>query len=157
MNKGIIGFLKVSLGTALAVLVLYFVFENIDWTKFWERAKYVNYFWVIISVILSLFTYVTRAYRWNILLEPLGYDLKTFRTTLAVLIGYLANMVLPRLGEITRCGVLNRNDKIPMPALLGSVITERIIDVMTLLVLIMVSLIVESDRLFTFLNSDDET
>ncbi len=153
MPKKVIAFLQVFIGTGVAVLLLYYVFRNIEWDDFWNRAQDANYTWVIASVILSLVAYSTRAYRWNILLEPLGYNLKTYRTTLAVLIGYLANMVLPRLGEITRCGVLNRNDKVPVSIGLGSVVTERIIDVITLLILILISLIVESERLITFLSS----
>ncbi|MEO9482324.1 MAG: lysylphosphatidylglycerol synthase transmembrane domain-containing protein [Ekhidna sp.] len=151
MSKRLLNFLKVSISIGLAALLLYLVFRNVEWVEFWERAQSVDYTWVIVSIFLSIVAYVARAYRWNILLEPLGYNLKTSRTTLAVLIGYLANLALPRLGEITRCGVLNRNDKVAIPAALGSVVTERVIDALTLLILILISLIVESERLFTFL------
>jgi glycosyltransferase 2 family protein len=153
MSKGIISFLKVTISIGVAGLLLYLVFRNVDWIDFWEQAKTVDYTWVIISILLSIVGYVARAYRWNILLEPLGYNLKTSRTTLAVLIGYLANLALPRLGEITRCGVLHRNDKVPVSIALGSVVTERIMDVLVLLLLIGVSLISESERLFSFLGT----
>lgn len=153
MSKNLIQFLKVLISVGIAALLLYLVFRNVEWIDFWERAKSVDYTWVVISILLSIVAYVARAYRWNILLEPLGYDLKTSRTTIAVLIGYLANLALPRLGEITRCGVLNRNDKVAVPAALGSVVTERIIDVLTLFVLILISLISESERLYKFLSS----
>lgn len=153
MSKKFITLFKVLVSVALAVALLYLVFRNIDWIEFWDRARSVDYNWVILSILLSIIAYVARAYRWNILLEPLGYNLKTSRTTLAVLIGYLANLALPRLGEVTRCGVLKRNDNVEVPAALGSVVTERIIDVLTLLLLILVSLIVESDRLLKFLSS----
>ncbi len=153
MSKNIAVFLKVLVGSGLALILLYFVFRNVEWEEFWKRAKEADYTWVIISILLSLVAYLSRAYRWNILLEPLGYKLKTSRTVLAVMIGYLANMALPRLGEITRCGVLNRNEKVSVPEAIGSVVTERIFDVLTLLILILISLIMESDRLFTFLSS----
>ncbi|MEP1035343.1 lysylphosphatidylglycerol synthase transmembrane domain-containing protein [Ekhidna sp.] len=153
MSKSLINFLKVLVSIGLAGILLYVVFRNVAWEEFWQRAKSVDYTWVVVSILLSIIAYVARAYRWNILLEPLGYNLKTSRTTLAVLIGYLANLALPRLGEITRCGVLNRNDKVAIPAALGSVVTERIIDVVTLLILILVSLMVESARLMAFLDS----
>lgn len=153
MSKSVFNFLKILISVGLAALLMYLAFRNVEWIEFWEQAKSVDYTWVIISIVLSIVAYVARAYRWNILLEPLGYDLKTSRTTLAVLIGYLANLALPRLGEITRCGVLNRNDKVAIPAALGSVVTERIIDFLSLLILIFVSLIVESERLLTFLGT----
>ncbi len=153
MSKSLINFLKILISVGLAGGLLYLVFKNIEWAEFWERANSVDYTWVIISILLSIVAYLARAYRWNILLEPLGYKLKTSRTTLAVLIGYLANLALPRLGEITRCGVLNRNDKVAVPSALGSVVTERLVDFITLLVLILISLAIESDRLITFLKS----
>lgn len=153
MPKNLITLLKVLTSVGLAALLLFLVFRNIEWATFWERAKSVNYSWVLLSIALSMVAYLARAYRWNILLEPLGYDLKTSRTTLAVLIGYLANLALPRLGEITRCAVLKRNDNVTMPLALGSVVTERIIDVVTLFVLILLSLTLESNRLITFLET----
>ncbi len=153
MSKAVLSLLKILISIGLAGLLLYLVFRNIEWIEFWERAKSVDYTWVIVSILLSIVAYVARAYRWNILLEPLGYNLKTSRTTLAVLIGYMANLALPRLGEITRCGVLRRNDQVAVPAALGSVVTERIIDFITLMILILISLIIESERLFKFLQT----
>ncbi|MEQ9465999.1 MAG: lysylphosphatidylglycerol synthase transmembrane domain-containing protein [Ekhidna sp.] len=153
MSKILISSLKILISVGLAGGLMYLVFRNVEWVEFWERAKTVDYTWVIASILLSIVAYVARAYRWNILLEPLGYNLKTSRTLLAVSIGYLANLALPRLGEITRCGVLHRNDKVAVPAALGSVVTERIIDVITLLLLILVSLVVESGRLLNFLKT----
>ena len=153
MSQKVVVFLKVFVGIALALTLLYIVFRNVEWAEFWERAKGADYSWVILSILLSFVSYASRAYRWNLLLEPLGYNLKTSRTTLAVLIGYLANMALPRLGEITRCGVLNRNDRVPIPEAIGSVVSERIVDVITLLFLILISLVIESDRLLQFLET----
>lgn len=153
MSKGILSFIKIAFSIGIAGVLLYHVFKTIEWGEFWEQAMSVDYTWVIVSIVLSIVAYVARAYRWNILLQPLGYNLKTSRTTLAVLIGYLANLALPRLGEITRCGVLNRNDKVPVSTALGSVVTERIMDMVVLLLLILFSLISESSRLASFLQA----
>ncbi|MEP5614254.1 MAG: lysylphosphatidylglycerol synthase transmembrane domain-containing protein [Cyclobacteriaceae bacterium] len=151
MKRNILTILKVLVSVGLAAFLLFLVFRNIEWIDFWQKAAAVDYSWVVASVILSIIPYVARAYRWNILLKPLGHNLKTSRTTVAVLIGYLANLALPRLGEITRCGVLNRNDKVPVPDALGTVIVERLIDVLTLLVLMGLSLFIEYERLMKFL------
>ena len=145
--------LQVLLSIAVALFLLYLVFKNIAWADFWAKALSVDYTWVLISIGLSVIAYYARAYRWNILLEPLGYDLKASRTTLAVLIGYLANLALPRLGEITRCGILNRNENVPLPSSFGTVVSERIIDMITLLILIATCFLIEYDLLTTFLNS----
>lgn len=153
MFKRFSSLFKLLISIGLAAFLLFLVFRNVEWAEFWERARRVNYWWVVLSILLSFVAYAARAYRWNILLRPLGYDLKTSRTTLAVLVGYLANLAIPRMGEITRCGVLQRNDNVPLSAGLGSVVSERIIDMITLLFLILVSLTLESDRLISFLNS----
>ncbi len=71
---------------------------------------------------------------------------------LAVLVGYLANLALPRLGEFARCGVLNRNDRVPVATALGTVVVDRLTDVAALFVLIVASLFIESERLIAFLS-----
>ena len=77
--------LKVAIGILLAVLLLVFVFRNVDWEEFWSKAQITDLSWVIYSILLSVVAYLARAYRWNILLEPLGFqELSTYRTTLAV-------------------------------------------------------------------------
>lgn len=151
MSKKVLGVAKVLVSILLAAFLLYLVFKNIDWVEFWEKAKTVELSWVFGSVAISLIAFFARAYRWNILLEPLGYKLKTGRTTVAVMIGYLANLAIPRLGEITRCGVLNRNDKVTMAHGFGSVVAERIVDLLTLFLLIFISLFIEYDRITSFL------
>jgi glycosyltransferase 2 family protein len=152
MIKKAVSILKYSVSLLLAVALLYFAFRNVDFAEFMAKAKTVDYFWVIISIALSLSAYYVRAYRWNILLKPMGYtNLTNVRTTSAVLIGYLANLAFPRLGEITRCGMLKKSDGVPVSTSLGTVITERIIDVISLLVLMLFTLITQYDVLLKFL------
>jgi uncharacterized protein (TIRG00374 family) len=118
------------------------------------RFTKVNYSWVLLSVFLSLISHVLRAYRWNLLLGPVGYNaLSTYRTFKAVMIGYLTNLIAPRLGEITRCGVLKRTDDVKMSASIGTVVAERIFDFLGLLSLILFALVIEFDRLSTFFMS----
>ena len=88
------------------------------------------------QVLVSLFSHFLRAYRWNYLLKPAGYTVKTSNAIGAVLVGYFANYGLPRMGEITRCTLVTRYDKVPFEVALGTVITERIIDTLLLLSLI---------------------
>jgi len=151
MSKKALNVIKVIVSILLAAFLLYLVFKNIEWSEFWEKAKTVDISWVFISVGISLIAFFARAYRWNILLEPLGYDLKTSRTTLAVMIGYLANLAIPRLGEISRCGVLSRNDNVKMAHGLGSVVVDRILDLIMLFLLIFLGLIIEYEQITSFL------
>lgn len=142
--------LKIILGVGIASVLLYFIFQKIDWNEFWEKAQNVNYWWVVLSILLSVVAYFARAYRWNMLLETSGYKLSIFRTTLALIVGYFANLVLPRIGEVTRCGVLKRYDNVPMPVAIGSVITERIFDLIVLILLFFSTIIFEGNRLLNF-------
>src|SRR5690606_41654670 len=82
--------------------------------------------------------------------RPLGYRPKLTNTYHAVIIGYLANLALPRMGEVTRCGVLNRTDKVPVNALIGTVITERLIDVFCLLLVTALAVLLEFDLISGF-------
>lgn len=105
----------------------------------------------MLSILLSLLSHWLRAYRWNLMLKPLGYDeLSDGRTFLAVMTGYLANLAFPRLGEVTRCGVMKKNEKIPMSISFGTVITERTIDFLILLSLILLDFFVEFERVYDF-------
>ncbi|MCG3165734.1 MAG: hypothetical protein POELPBGB_01509 [Bacteroidia bacterium] len=94
-----------------------------------------QYGWIFISVFAGIFPLVSRAYRWQMMLEPLGYKPKFMNSFFSITIGYLVNLAVPRLGEVTRCGVMNRYEKVPFPALLGTVFLERLIDVFFLFLL----------------------
>ena len=92
-----------------------------------------NYWWLLLSIFFGIISHYSRAIRWKILLEPMGYKPSTRNTFMAVMIGYFANLALPRLAEVTRCGVLTRYEKIPFSKSFGTVITERGIDLITLI------------------------
>lgn len=157
MSKNLIWAVKFLIGIGLAALLLWLVFQKVEWVPFWQRAMIVDYTWIIISIFLTVSADVVRAYRWNILLEPLGYHLKAYKTTLAVLVGYMANLAIPRLGEISRCGILYKNDKVPISEALGTVFSERLIDALTLLLLIGLSLAIEADLLMAFLGEASDS
>jgi uncharacterized protein (TIRG00374 family) len=151
LTKKLISFAKYFVSLAIAIGLLYYVFRGWDFSDLISRFKQVNYSWVLLSVFLSIISHVLRAYRWNLLLEPVGYNaLSTYRTFKAVMIGYLTNLLAPRLGEITRCGVLKRTDNVNMSASIGTVVAERIFDFLGLLSLIFIALILEFDRLSNF-------
>jgi hypothetical protein len=115
---------------------LYLAFKDTDIHKLWSDIKSANFYWVGLSLVFAILGFISRALRWIILIEPLGYKPSAKNTTLAVFIAYFANIAMPRLGEITRCGTLNKTDNIPIDKLFGTVITERVIDLITLFILI---------------------
>lgn len=94
-----------------------------------------NYFWIVLSLIVSGLSHYFRALRWKILLEPLHHKPTTGNTFFAVMVGYLANLALPRLGEVTRCGLLNKYEKVPFTEGFGTVIAERALDLVCLILI----------------------
>ncbi len=144
---------KVLVPFALAAVILYLVFRNVDFAEFFSNLSQVNYWWVFLSIILSIVAYLARAYRWNILLRPVGYHVKIYPATLIILVAYLANLALPRVGELIRCSLLKRYESIPINVSLGTVISERIADVLGLLILLVAALLLEFDILTGFLMS----
>ncbi|MCF6351771.1 MAG: flippase-like domain-containing protein [Cyclobacteriaceae bacterium] len=152
MKNKTLTFLKYFIGLLIAGSLLYYVFKDWDLNDLLERFKQVDYSWVLLSVFLSIISHVIRAYRWNLLLNPLGYNnLTTFRTFLAVMIGYFVNLLAPRAGEITRCGIMKKNDGVNMSVSLGSVVAERIVDLLGLMVIILLGLALQFDRLSGFM------
>ena len=105
-----------------------------------KTAKY----WLLIPVFaILLLSHFTRALRWRLLIETLGYKPSKTNTFFAVLIGYITNHAVPRLGEVVKCTMLSRYEKIPADKLIGTIILERIIDAITLLVIFGITLIIQ--------------
>ncbi len=101
-------------------------------------------------MILALISHVLRAYRWTLMLNPIGYKIKTSHTFLSVMVGYMANIALPRMGEVTRCVVLKRTDGVAIPASFGTVIVERIIDLIMLVLVILFALLFQFGLISSF-------
>ena len=103
----------------------------------WQELSKARYEFVFLSLLFAFFAYFFRAYRWKLLIEPLNHRPSLTRIFFSLMTGYLANFAFPRIGEVTRCAVLNRTDKIPVDSLIGTVIIERTIDLIVLLFLLL--------------------
>ena len=119
----------------LGVALLWFSFRNIDLIELWNDVKQAKYSWILLSLFCLAMSLFFRALRWNIQIKALGYKTRESSTYGAVLIAYLANCIFPRLGEIVRCSVLKRKENIPFDKTLGTVVSERIIDLLVLFIL----------------------
>jgi uncharacterized protein (TIRG00374 family) len=150
--KVIKSILKYTFTLIIAFGLLWYVFRDIDLGMLFEKVKKANFTFVYISIALSLMSHFLRGYRWTLLLKPLNYKVNSFRAFIAVMVGYFANLLLPRMGEITRCAILKKTDNIAIPASFGTVISERIIDMILLLLLIFSTTIIEFKTLKNFLS-----
>ncbi|MCX6271014.1 MAG: lysylphosphatidylglycerol synthase transmembrane domain-containing protein [Bacteroidetes bacterium] len=135
MKKLVFSILQYLLFLSIGLGLLWLVFRKIDKDSIMEELKTINYFWIIMLFISGLISHLSRAVRWNLMIGSLNYKTSTIRTFYAVMVGYLANLAIPRLGEVTRCGILAKTDKIPVNSLIGTVIAERIFDMIVLLVI----------------------
>jgi glycosyltransferase 2 family protein len=117
---------------------MYLVIKGIDFQRIWKDLLHANYLWVIVAIVLGFIAFLARAYRWNLLIEPLGFYPSLTNSYHAVAIGYIANIALPRLGEFSKCVSLNKTDKIPVDGLVGTILIERAIDMVTLILLLFI-------------------
>jgi hypothetical protein len=113
--------------------------------------KEADYSWLLLSVLFGFFAFVSRARRWVILVYPLGFKPSTRNAFYALMTGYLANLALPRIGEITRCVALGKKEKIPVDQLIGTVVVERTIDFLSLLTIMIIMIFTSGDQIGLFL------
>lgn len=110
-------------------------------------------FWVGLSVLLGILAYVSRAIRWNYLLKPLGYQPKLSNNLFIVLISYLTNLGIPRSGEILRATALATYEDVPFEKGFGTIVTERVVDVIMLLIIISTTLLLQTEIIIEFLQN----
>lgn len=152
--KTIVPILKYVLLLAVGAILLWLAFRGQDLSKIVSELKNANYSWVFVSIIVSLIAHYIRGLRWKMLVKPLGYSPSNFNMFNAVMVGYLANLAVPRMGEVSRCGVLTKTDEVPLQSLIGTVIIERIIDVIFLLGILVLSILIEFNTIKDFLFSN---
>ena len=150
MKGKLLTILKYMILLGVAAALLLYALRGMDIKKIIQQILHADVFWVSVSGLISIIAFVVRAHRWNLLIEPLGYLPSLKNTTYSVIVGYFANLALPRLGEVSRCGALSKAESIPFNKLLGTVIVERIIDVLSLLVCILLTAALEYKRLGNF-------
>jgi len=148
MNKKIISLLQYLLFLGLAIFLVWWSLgkiEHKDWLDIkgaWLRAD----FWLLIPVVLVLLAaHLSRAIRWKILMEPMGYSPSLLNAYFAVLVSYIANLFIPRLGEVLKCSILSRYEKIPTDKLVGTVVAERAFDLICLFIVFAITFFLQVD------------
>ncbi|MBI9035342.1 MAG: flippase-like domain-containing protein [Bacteroidales bacterium] len=120
--------------------------------EIFESLKAADYKWVLYSIVLGIISHASRTYRWKMMLESLGYKPRFKNVFLAVFINYFANLALPRLGEMMRCGVLTRYEDIPFNKSFGTVITERAIDLLIFVLMFVFITFAYFSRLYGYID-----
>jgi uncharacterized protein (TIRG00374 family) len=151
LKKLAVNILKIIFFLGLGVFIIWLVVKDksqADIDKIKNSIRQANYYWIALSCALSLFSHYFRAIRWKILLVPLGHQPKTQTTFFAVMIGYFANLGIPRSGEVARCGVLNTYEGVPFTEGFGSVIAERAFDLICLILIFFIAFVAQFDKIY---------
>ena len=154
MGNSLKKFLKIVVPIAFGLFLVWYSYSS---TTPEERKQIIHYisnaspFWVALSVVLGILSHVSRAIRWNYLLAPMGYRPKLINNILIVLISYFANLGIPRSGEILRATALATYEKVPFEKGFGTIVTERVIDLLMLLFIITITLVLQTDIILAFL------
>ncbi len=142
---------------SVGIFIFWLVYKDQDIDRIAGVLKHgVSYGWIWLSLLIGLLSHLSRTLRWNLMIEPLGHKPRTTNTFLAVMVGYLMNLALPRMGEISRCGVLARYEKIPFTKLIGTVVVERLIDMLMLLLLLGITIVAQFGQMIRFLQNNPE-
>ncbi|MDZ4793815.1 MAG: lysylphosphatidylglycerol synthase transmembrane domain-containing protein [Bacteroidota bacterium] len=156
MNKRLRTIFQYSFFLGLGIFLVWWSIKDLttnDRSQIKQALQTARY-WLLIPVFGILFlSHLIRAVRWKLLMEPLGYKPSTTNTLFAVFIGYLANQAVPRLGEVLKCTVLARYEKIPADKLVGTIILERVIDALTLLIIFGITLAIQPDIYYQLIDT----
>ncbi|MEO0573136.1 MAG: lysylphosphatidylglycerol synthase transmembrane domain-containing protein [Bacteroidota bacterium] len=146
--------LKIIVPFALGTALLFFLYNSTspaDRKNIVDNIVKANPFWISISLIIGILSHVSRAIRWNYLLRPLGYVPRVSNNFFMVMIAYLANLGVPRSGEFLRATALTTYEEVPFEKGFGTIVTERVIDVIMLLLVIMFALLLQTNFILTYL------
>lgn len=119
-----------------------------------EYFKNANYWWIALGLFFGILSHLSRAYRWKFMLEPLGYKPRFINSTLAVLIGYFVNLAIPRAGEVSRASVMTNYEGIPFEKGFGTIVAERIADLIMMFLIIGITLLIQFDFIIKLLTKN---
>ena len=157
MNKKFKKIIFTVLPIALGVFLIWYSISKLkpsDVDAIKNSFRTANYWWVALSLFFGVLSHLSRAYRWNFLLEPLGYKSKYANNLMAVLVAYLINLIVPRAGEFARATVITKYEDIPFEKAFGTIVSERIADVIMLLGIITTAFILQTELLKQYFFKD---
>jgi uncharacterized protein (TIRG00374 family) len=156
LNKSLATFLKIAIPLGLGSFLIYYSYSKFTTNQLEEISSYfkeTNYTVILFSVLSGIFSHVSRAYRWNFMLEPLGYKPKVLNNFMAVYVAYIMNIFIPRSGEVSRAVVINKYEGVPFDKAFGTIITERVIDMLILFGFTAIAFMLQFEKLSQYLTN----
>lgn len=170
LNKVLLNLLKFLLFLSIGTGILYFVYQRQDAAyqadcalkaipaedcsliqKVITDFGTVNYWWILLVIVAFAISNISRAIRWNMLLGAMGYRPRLINGFLTIMLGYFINLFFPRAGEVVRAGAMARYERIPVEKVMGTVVADRIVDVISILVMSSLALLLQYDKIWGLL------
>ncbi|WP_299676711.1 lysylphosphatidylglycerol synthase transmembrane domain-containing protein [uncultured Tenacibaculum sp.] len=154
MNTSQKKILKIILPLILGGFLVWYSLSGMDKDKMIGYVKSANYGWIILGLFFGVLSHLSRAYRWKFLLQPMGYKPDFGNSTMAVIIAYLVNLAVPRAGEVSRALVMTNYEDIPFEKGFGTIVAERMADLLMMLIVIAITLFVQFDFIYNLLTKN---
>ena len=146
--------MQIAIPLGLGIFLIWYIYRSFTPQQIAETEKYfadANYGFVLLSVILSVLSHLSRAYRWGFILEPLGYKPKMVNSFMAVSVAYLMNIFIPKSGEVSRAIILDKYEEVPFQKGFGTIISERVVDLLFLLFFTALAFTLKFDILYQYI------
>ena len=141
----------------VTVVLFWLVYRDQDPAELMKALREdVNYTWIWVAIGLGMLSHISRSLRWQMLTKSMGYKISFMNSFMGVMIGYFANLAIPRMGELTRCGVVSKYENVPFSKLLGTVVTERVFDMIMLLLLTLIVVVAQFKQVGIFLDNNED-
>lgn len=146
--------LKTTLPLLLGGVLVWYSLAGMDQEKMITHLKTANYGWIFLGLFFGALSHLSRAYRWKFMLSPMGYKPKFTNSVLAVLIGYFVNLAIPRAGEVSRATVMVNYENIPFQKGFGTIVAERIADMIMMFLIIGITLFFQFDYILALVSEN---
>jgi hypothetical protein len=160
LKRSLSKFFQIAIPLGLGFFFIWYIYQSFSPEQLAETKTYfsdANYGFVILAVALSILSHISRAYRWNFMLHPLGYHSKLSNSFMAISVAYLMNIFIPKSGEVSRAIILDKYEKVPFQKGFGTIISERVVDLIFLLLFTAIALIIEFDALYGYITESIPT
>ncbi|MBP9187831.1 MAG: flippase-like domain-containing protein [Bacteroidia bacterium] len=154
MNNSLKKTAQTAIIFAIGAAFLYFVFKGTNWPDLWQKFIQANFNWIAVGLAISLISHWLRAYRATMLYQAMDYKISTANSLHAVFIGYFINYFIPRGGEVSRCAALTKTNQLPIEKGLGSVIVERLVDMLMLVVIIGLVFLLQFNVIYDYITTN---
>ena len=144
--------LKTLFPLLLGAFILYIIYDDFDFSQIWQKLKEMDMFWFTMTTIFIILSHVIRGLRWKLALAPLDLHPTSSTSINSIFVAYAANLVIPRFGEVSRCVILEQYDRIPFAQSLGTLVTERLIDTLVVVLMTTVAVALQWNIFMEFIN-----